>query len=92
MWILSNEFVISITADVLYMEKPCIYSVSANIEAARVHRRHQLEARRKRHVLVGAGDHRAARFQRLAQRLQRPAVELRHYVANAPRNISKTAR
>ena len=49
-------------------------------EAARVHRRDQLEPRRIGHVCVGPCDHGAPRFERLAQRFQRTAVEFEQLV------------
>ena len=48
--------------------------------AAGVHRRHELEARRIGDMGIGARHRHAARFQRLAQRLERGAIELRQLV------------
>ena len=46
----------------------------------RVHRRHQLEARRIADVGVGARDHHLAGFQRLSQAVQRLGAKLRQFV------------
>ncbi len=43
-----------------------------------VHRRHQLEARREAHLVMGAGDDDFATFQRLTQNFQHLPVELWH--------------
>ena len=53
--------------------------------AARVHRRDQLDIGGKGDVRVGARDIDLARFERLAQRIEHRALELRHYVADAVR-------
>ena len=42
---------------------------------ARVHRRHQHEARRISDAMIGAGDRHLAGFQRLAQRVERLRLE-----------------
>lgn len=52
--------------------------------AARVHRRDQLDARRKRHMRIGASNIDFAGLQRLPQRIEHRALEFRHYVADAP--------
>ena len=48
--------------------------------AARVHRRDQLDPRRKGHVGVGAGDADASGLERLAQRIEHRALEFRQLV------------
>jgi hypothetical protein len=55
--------------------------------AARVHRRHQLEARRMAHMGIGARHHRLAGLDRLAQAVQHAALKLRHYGAVAPKRL-----
>ena len=46
--------------------------------AARVHRRDELDARREGDMGVGAGDVDFAGLERLAQRIEHRALELRH--------------
>jgi hypothetical protein len=52
---------------------------------ARVHRRDQLKARRIGDVPLSAGDADAAGLERLAQRLERSAIEFRNYVGVSPK-------
>jgi hypothetical protein len=52
--------------------------------SAGIHRRDQLEPRRVGDVPLGAGDADAAGFERLTQRFECCAVELRNYVADTP--------
>ena len=48
--------------------------------AAGIHRRHQLEARRIDAAMIGPGNRDLARFQRLAQRVERLGLEFRQFI------------
>ena len=50
---------------------------------AGIHRRHQLETRRKAYSVAGARNHDVPGLQRLSQDLQYPAVEFRHFPRNS---------
>jgi len=60
--------------------------------AARVHGRHQLESCRVRYMPLGTGDANATGFERLAQRFECRAVELRNYVADTPLRVFTQAK